>query len=88
MKNETLVSIRMPTSLVKELKSITKQSHYLDLSETIRSIVRTKCLALIDPYREEMQKFRKELKQDLLTKAKTKQELLQDLKRITEELAK
>lgn len=84
---EMLVSVRIPSSLIKELKTITKKNHFLDLSETIRSIVRHKCMAMMDPYSEEMKKFRKQMSKELLQKAKTKTDLIQDLKRITEELA-
>lgn len=85
---ETLISIRMPKSLINDLKNKAKSQHYLDLSEHIRSVVRAKCLSIIDPYSSEMQKFRQEIKQDLIQKAKTKSQLVDDLKRIIEELAK
>ena len=85
--HEILVSIRMPSSLVKELKQTSQQEHYLDLSEHIRTIVRDKCLQYLDPYASEMQKFREDLKKDLLTKSASKTTLIKDLKRIAEELS-
>ena len=42
------------------MKILSKKQHYLDVSEAIRSIVRKKCTALLDPYSGEMAKFRKE----------------------------
>jgi Arc/MetJ-type ribon-helix-helix transcriptional regulator len=40
---ERVVSVKMPASLVKELRNFTQAHHYLDLSEQVRSIVRQKC---------------------------------------------
>jgi|WetSurMetagenome_2_1015567.scaffolds.fasta_scaffold1539227_2 metal-responsive CopG/Arc/MetJ family transcriptional regulator len=90
MKKDTkdiMISVRMPSTLLVELKTLSKQHHYLDVSEAIRSIIRSKCMDFLDPYASEMSKFRKELKKDLLNKTKSKQDLIKDLKRITEELA-
>ncbi len=86
-KKEQLISIRMPLALANELRKEARKNFSLDLSEHIRSIVRQKCLTLVDPYSSEMQKFRQDIKKDLIQKAKTKTQLINDLKRITEELA-
>jgi Arc/MetJ-type ribon-helix-helix transcriptional regulator len=40
---ERVVSVKMPASLVHELRDLTRQDHYVDLSEQLRSIVRQKC---------------------------------------------
>jgi len=84
---DQLITIRMPASLTRELKKYSEKNHCLDLSEYIRSIVRKKCLEFADPYSTQMQKFRQEIQKDLIQKAKTKDQLINDLKRITEELA-
>lgn len=86
-KKEIMVSVRVPASLLSALKNKAKQDHYLDASELVRSIVRAKCLDFVNPYASEMSKFRKELKKDLLQKSKSKNDLIKDLKRITEELS-
>jgi metal-responsive CopG/Arc/MetJ family transcriptional regulator len=39
-----IVSIRMTSSMLKELKEITKQEHFMDVSDAVRSIVRSKWL--------------------------------------------
>ena len=39
---DSIVSVRMPSSLVQKLKSLSKENHYLDVSEELRSIIRTK----------------------------------------------
>lgn len=41
---EKIVSVKMPPSLVTELRTLTEKHHYIDLSEQVRSIVRQKCL--------------------------------------------
>jgi metal-responsive CopG/Arc/MetJ family transcriptional regulator len=41
---EKVISVKMPTALVKELKHLTHEHHYIDLSEQVRSVVRQKCL--------------------------------------------
>jgi len=86
-RKEKLISIRMPSSLAKALRKKANEKFCLDLSEHIRSVIRSACLSYVDPYSSEMQKFRNELKQDLIEKAKTKSQLVNDLKRIIEELA-
>ena len=42
MKN-AMISVRMPSTLVQELRDIAEKNHYLDLSEQIREILRIKC---------------------------------------------
>lgn len=41
---EKVVSVKMPPSLVHELRTLTEKHHYIDLSEQVRSIVRQKCV--------------------------------------------
>ncbi len=41
---DTVVSVRMPSTLVRELRILADKNHYMDLSEEIRSVVRTKCI--------------------------------------------
>ena len=41
---DQVVSVRMPASLVQELKAVAEKNHYLDLSETLRSLLRDKWL--------------------------------------------
>ncbi len=38
----TVVSIRIPKSLLEELQELAKENHYLDLSEQIRDVIREK----------------------------------------------
>ena len=38
----TVVSIRIPKSLLEALQELAKENHYLDLSEQIRDVIREK----------------------------------------------
>ncbi|MBD3203935.1 ribbon-helix-helix protein, CopG family [Candidatus Woesearchaeota archaeon] len=58
---DKIVSVRMPESLVKELKALAEKNHYLDISEEIRSILRDKWMKHSDPYSDELKKIRKNL---------------------------
>jgi len=85
---DVVVSIRMPTSLVKELKILSEQNHFKDLSEEIRSVVRVKCLQYIQPNNSKLQKLHEELSQQLVIKKEweRKQQLVEDLKKIVKKL--
>ena len=85
---DIVVSIRMPSSLVKELRILADKNHFKDLSEEIRSIVRTKCLKYSQPYASELQELRSDLSSQLILKQEREQKLklVEDLKRIVEEL--
>ncbi len=37
-----IVSVRMPSSLLEELKRLAEEHHYLDISEEVRSLLRQK----------------------------------------------
>jgi hypothetical protein len=39
---DSIVSVRMPSSLVQRLKTISREKHFLDISEEVRSIIRLK----------------------------------------------
>ena len=36
----SIVSVRMPSSLVQKLRELVKQNHFLDVSEEVRSIIK------------------------------------------------
>ena len=85
---DTVVSIRMPSSLVAELKNLAVANHYKDLSEELRSIVRSKCLKYQNPYANEIEQLRRDLSTQLDVKKDLdqKKKLIQDLQRIVGEL--
>jgi len=39
---DVMVTIRLPDTLLEELKNLAKEQHYVDLSELIRSVLRRK----------------------------------------------
>jgi Arc/MetJ-type ribon-helix-helix transcriptional regulator len=82
--SERVVSVKMPPSLVHELKRLTSEHHYLDLSEQIRSVVRQKCLKYTQPY-DDIAKLRKDLEQQITSAtASRKEQILQELQRLLE----
>ncbi|MBD3164472.1 hypothetical protein GF323_04680 [Candidatus Woesearchaeota archaeon] len=80
----SIVSIRMPESMVKSLKAAIKEGHYLDLSEAVRSIVRKRWLEWKDPAVFQIKKLRADIKEAVRDSSqKSKEELLLDeLRRI------
>lgn len=84
---ERIVSVKMPGSLVRELHTLREQHHYLDLSEQLRSIVRQKCLALTNPYTEELRRLRSDLEQDAVqsTNQNAREQVLKELIKLLRE---
>jgi Arc/MetJ-type ribon-helix-helix transcriptional regulator len=80
----TIVSIRIPKSLVKELRMVSEKDHFMDLSEAVRSIVRAKWLSAKDPMSLKVE----QLRQDILTNLSkgNQQALVEQLERIKEEI--
>ena len=59
---EDIVSFRINAELIKELKEIVKDGHYLDLSELIRTIVRKRFMLERYPVAYELDNIKNELK--------------------------
>jgi len=76
--NDIVISVRVPKNLVSELKKMTIQNHYLDLSEQIRDIVRERSLKKIKEYNQVSKSEEFSHKEKLVT----------DLLKIMEELKK
>ena len=87
---DTVLSIRLPSTLVQELKVLAQENHYLDLSEQIRTVIRQKCEQYGEPYKYEVQKMRNQLEQSLSATKETedKEKIIQELERIMMELKK
>jgi Arc/MetJ-type ribon-helix-helix transcriptional regulator len=77
---ERVVSVKMPASLVAELRKLTAEHHYLDLSEQLRSVVRQKCMRTTSPPPAPVER---EVR-DAQTKLQ-KEKLLKELARMLEE---
>ena len=88
--NDIMVSIRMPTSLADELTKISKEDHFLDLSEFIRSLAREKWLRHTKPELSELQGLRKNIEDELkqVTEKRIHQEVAEELKKIRDQLRK
>ncbi len=83
---DVVIAVRVPRSLVAELKERTESGHYADLSEQVRSIVRRGCLKYTNPVTHEIKELKEQLKAELLKEqeAGKSQALLQQLKELLE----
>ena len=74
----------MPESLLNEIKKITKEQHYMDVSEGIRTIVRDKWLEYQNPDLFYLKKIRKDIQNELTKKSKETitKEVLAELSKI------
>lgn len=88
--SDTIVSIRIPESMVKELRDIVTRDHYLDLSETVRGVVRKKWMEWKNPSAYQIKKLREDIKEAVLEKNKktTEDQLLDELQRIKDMITK
>jgi hypothetical protein len=85
----SIVSVRMPSSLVQRLKELAKENHFLDVSEEVRSIIKVQ----IREYKVKLgevklaaKEIAAEKKTDFKTENMVKEELVKRLKQIIEEL--
>jgi Arc/MetJ-type ribon-helix-helix transcriptional regulator len=86
--NDIIVSIRLPESLLKELKELAEKHHYMDVSEEIRSIVRDKWLHFKQPELQELKKLKEDIKKELAKKKEkiVRLEVINELEQIKEEI--
>ena len=86
--NDVMVSVRLPGSLVEELKVFVKKQHYLDISEAIRSILRQKWEEQSDPLRYELAQIRRSIHHDLKSSIarKSEQRIVDEMKKIREKI--
>ena len=81
---DQIVSVRMPVSMIDELKELAEKNHFLDVSEEIRSLLREKWLENQDPYKAKLLEIRETMaKAQMPDKLKV---LKQDLKKLLEEI--
>lgn len=85
---DIVVSVRMPSSLVRELKILVTKNHFKDLSEEIRSIVRNKCFEFKPSPSSEIKQIQELIVEKLSLKEETqsKQRLISNLKKMLQEL--
>ena len=86
----SIVSVRMPSSLVQKLRDLAKENHFLDVSEEVRSIIKVQLreykLRAGEIKRIEEEKEKVPAKADYKTDNMVKEELVRRLKRMIEEL--
>ena len=80
-KKDIIVSVRLPRSLVDELKDIQKINHFMDLSDEIRFVVRRYCLSFLNTKGQFTQS-----PMDALVEQKNKEKLIDELTRIIDSL--
>jgi len=82
-KKDIIVSVRLPRSLIDELKDIQKVNHFMDLSDEIRFVVRKYCLSFLH---SQGQQSSMHPPIELLAEQKRKEKLIDDLTKIIENL--
>jgi len=83
-KYDPVVSVKMPISLLLEMKKLIVTDHYLDMSEAVRSVVRKGCLQYTNPLTSEIKELKENIKTDIVFEQQTsqKQALIEELKRM------
>lgn len=87
---DVMVSVRMPKSLLRELKELAKDQYFLDLSEQIRSILRQKWIQCTNPELFELKKLRKGIEDEIKRKSieKVREGVNKELEKIRSSLKK
>lgn len=87
---DVIVSIRMPKTLFLELKKSAEEQHFLDVSEEIRSIVRSRWMQHTKPELFELKKLRESIKDEIKSRSveKIRAEVNKELEKIKAELKK
>jgi len=85
-----MVSIRMPSSLIQEIKKLSSKQHFMDVSELIRSVVREKWIQTTNPHLYELKKLRQDIESELKKNIikKTQQQVIVELKKIKDQIKK
>jgi Arc/MetJ-type ribon-helix-helix transcriptional regulator len=81
---DVVIAVRVPKTLLAEVKERTEHDHYNDLSEQVRSVIRKGCLKYTNPVTHEIKELKAQLKEELLKEtgdAKT-QALLASIKEL------
>jgi metal-responsive CopG/Arc/MetJ family transcriptional regulator len=80
-KKDVIVSVRLPKSLIEELKDIQNVNHFMDLSDEIRFVVRRYCLSFLNNQQSSVKP-----PIEMLLEQKRKEKLIEDLSKIIENL--
>ena len=71
--NDVIVSIRIPNSLLLELRALSEKKHFLDVSEGVRSIVRKKWLSAVSPDIMVLKEIKENIKEEIKKKKEAAQ---------------
>ena len=82
-KKDVIVSVRLPRSLIDELKDIQKINHFMDLSDEVRFVVRRYCLSFLNSQGRQSAILPPI---ELLAEQRRKEKLIDDLTKIIENL--
>jgi len=82
-KKDIIVSVRLPKSLIDELKDIQQVNHFMDLSDEIRFVVRRYCLGFLN---NQGQQSSIQPPIEMLAEQRRKEKLIDDLSKIIENL--
>lgn len=80
----SMISVRIPESLLKEFKETADKDHFMDLSEAVRSIIRKNWLQQKDPAAYELKQLRRDITDNVAKKGQ--EELIEELKKIRDSL--
>lgn len=84
--SNSIVSIRMPKSLSTALRDTAEKSHFMDLSEELRFIIKEKMLQHIDPFSYELRKFKDDIKSEVSKKTqKDRVRFIEELRKILDD---
>lgn len=88
--NDTVVSIRIPHSLLLELKFLSEKKHFLDISEEVRSIVRKKWLTAASPDLMVLKEIKADIREQIEKKSQKAitAKVLKELENIKKQLKK
>jgi len=86
--NDIMVSIRIPESLLLELKAYVEKEHFMDMSEAVRNIVRKKWLYFDQPQLGEIKKIREDIKEGVKKKSEkiVMGKIFEELEKIKEQI--
>ena len=88
--DDVMVTVRMPKSLAYRLKDLTKERHFMDLSEQVRSIVRKNWMAYTNPELSLIKKLREDIGYEIKKKSakRIQLEVARELEKIKAQLKK
>jgi len=77
---DKIVSVRMPSSLLEEIREVVNRDHYLDVSEAIRSLLRQRYLDEKNPVKSKVTELKHRVSDpDKILALKKTLELLEEI---------